>query len=350
MAKWGKLEREILEDVLIRRTGARNKKVAQGPGFGVDTSIVKLGGGQCLVVASDPTSLIPSLGIRESAWLSVVLTANDIATSGYLPQYAQFVFNLPGTMSREDLQQYWHEIHTFCAEMGIAITGGHTGFDEVGNTTISGGVTMFAVGHQDMVKSTAMVRPGLDIIMTKSAAFSSSAILARSFPHRATSELGAEIQRTLVRNFYQISILSEVKCLRQNPSIFQNVVGMHDVTEGGVLGAVYEMCEAGKVGVEIKEDEIPLGAEHKAICGLFEIDPYRSLGAGSLLLACKKSTTYELLRLLESENIAAKRIGETRDRNEGRILIRGHSRIPIEFEEEDPYWAAFFKAIEKKWS
>src|SRR5699024_8624591 len=117
-------------------------KVLQGPRFGVDTALIKTGEKTGLVAASDPTSLVPSLGMKDSAWLSVILTANDVATSGFLPEYAQFVFNFPTAMKNEELEEYWHHIHLFCKKAGIAITGGHTGFSNTGPTTISGSVTM----------------------------------------------------------------------------------------------------------------------------------------------------------------------------------------------------------------
>src|SRR5690606_37022112 len=126
--KLGKIERADLETIFTRRTGARNSKVVQGPRFGVDTAIVRIGENQGLIMASDPTSLIPTLGLRESAWLSVILTANGVATSGFLPEFAQFMLHLPHTISKEDVTRYWEHIHAFCREVGVAITGGHTGF------------------------------------------------------------------------------------------------------------------------------------------------------------------------------------------------------------------------------
>ncbi|NLB62859.1 MAG: AIR synthase [Fibrobacter sp.] len=345
MGRLGKIDRSSLENLMIKNAGFANPNVVQGPQFGVDTAVVKLNDTQALVMASDPTSLIPTIGIKESAWLSVVLTANDVATSGFLPQYAQFVFNLPASMSNDSLQEYWNYIHQFCAEMGIAITGGHTGFDQVTNTTISGGVTMFAQVELAQAKTTAQVKPGQDIIATKSAALTSSAILAKSFPEHVRKHLGAEVQHSLAQSFYQTSVLSEVQALRQQPEMLAKISALHDVTEGGVLGTIYEMCAAGGVGVLVQQNQIPLGNEQKALCGLFQLDPFRCVGTGSLVLACDPAASAEIVKLLQDAGISAAVVGRTLAENTKSVVQNGQKEA-LEYAEEDPYWGVFAQSMQ----
>ena len=51
------------------------------------------------------------------------------------------------------------------------------------------------------------------------------------------------------------------------------VHGMHDATEGGILGAIWETSEAMGKGVEIQIAKIPVAPETKAICSFL----YRSV-------------------------------------------------------------------------
>ena len=60
---------------------------------------------------------------------------------------------------------------------------------------------------------------------------------------------------------------------------------MHDVTEGGVLGAVYELAAAAGVGVHLDADKVPVLAETRAICDALRIDPLALIGSGALLVA-----------------------------------------------------------------
>lgn len=344
--KLGKLNKKYLNHFLLQKLGRTRTNVIKGASFGVDTAIIDLGRDQRLIVSSDPATYIPSLGLKESAWLTVILSANDIATSGLLPQYAQFVLHLSKTISRKDFESYWYYIHEICSDIGIAITGGHTGFDFVENTTLSGGVTMFALGEAKEIKSAAYAVLNDDIILTKTAALSGSAILAKSFPKYVKSNLGLNYYNVLKNSFYDTSVLKEVHVLRNEPSVYQGVNAMHDVTEGGVLVAIYELSYASKLGVKIDKNAIFIDEEQKAICDLFAISPYRTLASGCLLITCDKEYTNAILNLLKNHNIPAGVVGELKPIEEGRKIIDMHNNMQeLEYWESDPYWNAFSEAL-----
>ena len=102
MKQPGKIHQHSFEEIILQRCGATRNEVSTGPSFGVDVSVIDLPNGLAMAMTSDPLSLIPSLGLQESAWLSVYLMANDMATTGFAPMYAQFVLNLPAQFSTED--------------------------------------------------------------------------------------------------------------------------------------------------------------------------------------------------------------------------------------------------------
>ncbi|MBE3597259.1 MAG: hypothetical protein IMX02_00075 [Limnochordaceae bacterium] len=60
---------------------------------------------------------------------------------------------------------------------------------------------------------------------------------------------------------------------------------MHDVTEGGLLGAVWEMAQASGCGVEIWEAAVPVREETRQVCRRFGIDPLRLISSGAMLAA-----------------------------------------------------------------
>lgn len=348
MKALGKINQQTIDHIFPDKTGSKNDKVIQGPAFGVDTACIDLQNGKVLVTASDPLSILPSLGMKASAWLSVHLVANDIATSGHKPEYAQFVMNLPDSLTKEEYLEYWNYIHQFCEEIGVAITGGHTGFSDIGPSTLAGGGTMFSVVDKKKVKSSAKAKTDQSIIVTKSAALSSSAILAKSFPKYIESKLGKQILETAQANFYRTSILPEINAINQSPSLLSNIYGLHDVTEGGVLGAIYEMSEASKVGVEINVDKIPINKEVSAICALFEIDPLASIGAGCLLIVCEESQSQAIINRLNKNDIQAVAIGKTCTYEKGKTVYKDGKTTALNYQETDPYWAAYFNAVTNK--
>lgn len=345
----GKLAAVELTDIICERTGASRAEVASGPAFGVDVSMIELGNGKALIQTSDPLSYIPSLGLEESAWLSVHLMANDMATSGMAPQYGQFVLNLPAKLSRADFSTYWKYIHQFSSEIGMAITGGHTGFFEGVNSTIAGGGTLTSIGDLDQIRLSCMGQPGNEIIVTKSAALSSTSILAMSFPETVVQKLGKEVQQEAAASFFQTSSLKDALVASGQHGEHSEVVAMHDVTEGGVIGALIELAMASNCGLEVNGANLPLGEAQAAVCQLFSLNPFRCVGAGSMIIACESGSSSAVVNRLESAGISAVQVGRLTHRSAGFMWIYDDDTCELEYQERDPYWEAFGNAIKNGW-
>src|SRR5690606_30587659 len=102
-----------------------------------------------------------------------------------------------------DFSAYWGYIDQYCADIGVAITGGHTGFIEGQESTIAGGGTLTAVVPQKTIRISSMARAGDTLLVTKSGGISSAAILAMSFPQTVKERCGVEIHRDACAAFYQ---------------------------------------------------------------------------------------------------------------------------------------------------
>src|SRR5690606_15335125 len=196
-----KIEQRVVENLLERNIGFPRPNVLCGPRYGVDCALVELDGGKAMALASDPLSYIPSIGIKESAFLSIHLTANDIATTGFSPQYGQFVLNLPVHVSDKELEDYWIHIGHFAEEVGLNITGGHTSFDSFSQSTLAGGVTMITIAERDKMLLASQAQEGDVLLMTKSAALISTSILAMTFPKYVERHVGKEIWEKAISNF-----------------------------------------------------------------------------------------------------------------------------------------------------
>src|SRR5690625_224853 len=121
MADIGKISSRFFDQMIRDRLGAERSEVTVKPRFGVDVSVVDLPSGLAMMMTSDPLSLIPSLGLEESAWLSVHLMANDMATTGFAPMYGQFVLNLPAGFSPHDFSVYLGYIHRIFAVIYVYV-------------------------------------------------------------------------------------------------------------------------------------------------------------------------------------------------------------------------------------
>ena len=92
---------------------------------------------------------------------------------------------------------------------------------------------------------------------------------------------------------------------------------MHDITEGGVLGAVWEMCRRGDVGAEIWVESVPVDNVTKKICEQYDIDYLRLISSGSMIIMTGPARKDQLLRTLLEAGVEATCIGVIKSADEG---------------------------------
>jgi len=91
------------------------------------------------------------------------------------------------------------------------------------------------------------------------------------------------------------------------------VTAMHDVTECGVYGGLFEMARAAGVQVAIERDRVPVLPGIMEACDFFGIDPWASISEGTLLLTVDPSGADDVLAALDEEAIPAADVGEVRE-------------------------------------
>jgi hydrogenase expression/formation protein HypE len=345
----GKLSRSFFDATIYPNLGSLRNEVLVGPGVGVDTCVVKIASNEVLVATTDPISLIPELGSRDSAWLSVNLIASDLVTSGFRPQYAIFDLNLPAGIEDSELDVYWRSISDECQNLGISIIGGHSARFEGLNSTVIGSGTMMSIGSSNSYLTSRDALLGDRLILTKSAAIATTGILSRVFPETVKSRVGATVAEAAQSYFKKMSVVNEALKAVSAGIRSDGVSAIHDVTEGGVLSAVYELALASSLGARVELAAIPISLETKEICGIFGIDPLTSLGEGSLILACNPSKSAEIISLVMSLGVEATEIGVLVAQDKG-IMTRDLSgaETPINYPVQDPYWQAYYVGKKRK--
>ena len=349
LSKVGKFPEDLMEKIVYPRLGAKRKEIIVGPGQGLDNAVVRLGHGQVLVVTSDPFSLIPVLGLRDSAWLSIHLLASDLSTCGFPPRFIVVNFNLPPHMKDEEFQEYWDAFHNECERLGVAILGGHTGRYVGCDYTVIGGGVMMTVAPENRYLASSMSRAGDLIIMTKGVAIAATGILARAFPETVERAHGSSFLKRAQSHFYQFSVVEDALAAASVGLRDEGVTAMHDVTEGGLLGALYELSEASSVGLDIELSNVIVTDEAKLVCDLFDLDPYVTLSEGTLIATVKPEQADKILKVLKARRIRAKIIGRVMERQHGRWITKNNRRKPLRKPSVDPYWKAYWKAYHEKW-
>lgn len=321
----GKVPIGVLEATVLRMTGAPSRAVVTPPRAGLDFCAVRAGDG-FLVSSADPVTGVAS-GIGRYA---ILVSSNDVATSGNRPQFAETVILMPEGATARDVAAIGRQMDTAAKEVGLSIVGGHTEVTPGLHRPIVV-VTVFSfVGRY---VSSQDARAGDVIMMTKSAGLEGTAAIATE-PAAAGGIIPRPLSRRAGRLLERLSVVDEAVAAFGTGS----VDAMHDCTEGGVLGAVFEMSLASGVGFELDESLVPVAPETRDVCGLLSLDPLKLIGSGSLLLAVRKGGERAVERALEGVcDVAA--VG--RFTKKGRVLVRTDgSRVPVREAPEDELWRA----------
>jgi hydrogenase expression/formation protein HypE len=341
----GKVPREFLERVVFANLGATRSSVLVRPGHGMDNAVISLGGGKVLIATSDPLSVIPSIGMRESARLSVHLLASDLTTSGVNPEFAMLDLNLPPDMELLAIGAYLKAIGDECRKLGIAIAGGHTGRYPGSGYTVVGGGMMFSVAEQDAYVTPAMARPGDAVLVTKGAAIGATAVLAHSFPATVGDKVGAALLRRAKSRLRDCSTVRDAQAAA-SAGLGEVVTSMHDATEGGVMGGLFELSSACDLPVIVARERIHVPEEASAVCGAFRLDPLTTLSEGTLIVTCRPKGVEDVRAALAKAKVESCQIGRVGRRSQGRGLwvSSGGAKPQARTPAPDGYWEAYADA------
>jgi hydrogenase expression/formation protein HypE len=168
--------------------------------------------------------------------------------------------------------------------------------------------------EKDALVDKRRMQKGDLVLLTKKIAVEGTAIIANEFDNRL-KELGilpAEIQAC--KNFAShISILNEAGIARKH----DGVTAMHDVTEGGLAAALFELSAAGRHRIRVEMDTIPVYEETEKICLALDIQPLGLIGSGSLLICCREEAGKALMNDLTAAGIEVTCIGRVLDAGSG---------------------------------
>lgn len=342
----GKETGRFMDEAVYAHLGFRSRRTIVKPGKGLDNGVLSMGHGRVMIITADPVSVIPSMGTRRSAWLSVHLVASDYTASGVDPEFAVFAYNFPSDMPAKDREEYVRCVGDECRELGIAIAAGHTGSYPGGGYTVIGTGVMFGTAPNHEYITPAMARSGDSILMTKHAAIEATASLALSFPSFAADRIGAELARQAREQVALCSTVRDARTARRIGIGEDAVTSMHDATEGGVLGGLEEMAYASRRCFTVDVERIPVAAETKAICAEFGIDPLRTMGEGSLLMTCRPDRVAELARVLSRRGVPNAEIGRV-GRGEGLLLRTAGGKVERFEQGLDRYWGAYAAAVSR---
>jgi len=345
MPEIGKISPEIFNELIFPRLGAANHQILVGPQHGVDVGIVEIGG-QAVSLTTDPVFIVPEYGWERAAWFAIHIIASDSVTSGLKPVYMSIDLNLPMAITKEQLTVMWDTMHRECQKLGISVITGHTARYENCQYPMVGGATMVGIGGLDKYVSPRFITAGDRIIITKGPAIEATGILATMFPHLIEREFGKQFSDNMQKIFYKMTTVEDSLTAVSVGVRQDGVTALHDATECGIWGGLYEIAQAAGLGARVEQERIVVEDGVPEICRHFGIDPYASISEGTLIIACREPKAEMVVSALERKGIRSAIVGEFTSPEKGMILVRNGVEGKLEHPIVDPFWRAFYGALE----
>ena len=300
---------------MIRPLTVKRNEVILGSGVGEDCGAVVCGPDEVLVMSTDP---ITGTAI-DIGHLACDITANDLASAGAEPVGVLLTVMLPPQTTEDKLQEIMKEINVSCERLHMAVIGGHT---EVTDAVTRPVVSVTGVGkvRRDSMIGTSGAKPDTDLVVTKYIGLEGTSIIAAEKKDELLQKFPAEFVENAISCKNMISVVQDGLI-----AAGAGAVAMHDVTEGGIFGALWEMGEASGVGLSVDIERIPIRQETVEICDYFDIDPYCLISSGSMLIAAERGD--RIVDALEEKGISASIIGRTNDTRDRVVHYDGQTRF-----------------------
>lgn len=308
--KIGKLPETVLIRSVLKQVGHRREEVLAGPAVGQDCAALALEEGEILTLSADPiTGTVKDMGRH-----CIHVTANDLAASGAEPVGVLLTVMLPDSVEEEELRRMMQDAESACAKLNMEILGGHT---EITNVVRQPLISVTGVGKvkREKLLCTNQAESGDDIVVTKWIGLEATTILAKEREEELRRVFPNPLVDTAKSFDRYLSVIPEAGIAGK-----WGASAMHDVTEGGVFGALWEMAAGAGLGLEVDLKKIPIRQETVEVCEHFGVNPYLIMSSGSMMITTKDG--HGLVRELEKAGISAAVVGRMTSRKE-RIIRNG---------------------------
>lgn len=310
----GKISENVLKRSVLKQIKNHREETNSGAGIGKDCAILMLNGSETVL------SVTPvSASCGELAEYAIPMALNNIAASGAEPIGVMLSLMLPSETEEEQLQEIMRQAGNVCESLNVEILGGHT---EVSPAVREPVMNVTGVGRREAARAGCPqgIKANQDIVVSKWIGLEGTTRLARAHKEELCTR-------------YPVRMVEEAACFDRYLSVIpeaaiamkSGVCGMHDVSRGGIFGALWEMASGAGVGLEIDLKRIPLRQETVEVCEFFGLNPYELLSGGCLIMVTEDGEG--LVTELTREHIPAVTIGRTTGGNDRVIFNEDEKRF-----------------------
>jgi len=334
----GKMSPDKMEALIGNSFGKKSSDVIVGPGAGLDAAVIRLSDGRVMAIAEDPIFPAPGLPLETFGWFTVHIGASDVAVTGIKPQFMTYTLLLPPSFSEEDTKTIIESISRTAEELGITIVGGHTGWYGAVTVPTIGGVSVWGFADSDKWISPGGAKDGDIILMTKGPSIEASSLLAILKAEKLKGKISDGNLESLIKRSNEITVVKDALLAFESGE----VNAMHDATEGGVVGGLWEMSYSSGISVFADFDSVDIPDDILALSKVLKFDPWEAISEGTLLAAVKPGAEKKVMEVLKANGIRSWVLGRFDSSLEKNIVKRRDIESELICPEEDPFWKLFF--------
>ncbi|CDZ75094.1 hydrogenase maturation factor [Peptoniphilus sp. ING2-D1G] len=322
----GKLTNEQLNNYIFKNIDLKRKEVIRGGGIGADTSVMDFES-DLIVASTDPiTGADKNLGI-----LSINVATNDIACQGAEPVGILLSVLIPPDSSLEQLNEIVIEANEECNKLNLDIIGGHTEVTDAVNKIIITATAIGRVKKDNLLDHTKIDKDDI-VAISKYIAIEGSSIIYNS-KKKELKKFLTEIEiEELEHSINLLSVLEEAEI-----AVKYGVKHMHDITEGGIYGALTETCKLIGKNIVINKEDIPVKDSALKIADYFKLDVYRLISSGSMIFIMPEKNFNAFKEECKSKGILVTKIGKVREGENLTVVSQEGERVLSEISSDELY-------------
>lgn len=280
-------------------------------------------------------------GFADDPGMLILAAANNLAAGGAKPEGFLVSAVLPPEYEEQQLKAdlcRMREAARSCVspqehdskqERGPAVIGGHTQISAAVRAPVYS-VTGIGSIARDPAQAHRILQPGDVLVVTNAIALGGTAAIARA-------------KEAELRTHYPFLLVDRAKEFAGQMAVGETAraithfgaASMHDLSQGGIFNALWEMADQAGVGLEVDLKKIPVRQETIEICEYFDINPYYLYSAGALLVGTAHGEA--LVSYLGAQGIPASVIGRVTDGND-RVIRNGSEQRYLDRPKPDEWY------------
>lgn len=314
--KLGKVSENGLKRYVLQQVNNDFDKKVSGASIGVDCAIFSCDDNIYMGTAVQEAAVAGQADTEPVTPIAdlFVKVANNLYAGCSRPVAAMVTLLLPEDVEGDLIKEIMKSANEAANNLGMPIIGGQTKVTKAVNLPFAV-VTGYSIIDRENFEA-PKAKPGQDIVLTKWIGLEGTAIYAQEFETSIKTRYPAYLVEEAAGFGRYLSIEKEAKLAEDTY--------MHDLSEGGVFAALWEMAEGSKVGLTVDLKKIPIRQETVEVCEHMGVNPYELKSGGSLLITCDDGVA--LVDKLLQAGINAAIIGKVTDSNDRLILNEDETR------------------------